>query len=533
MVIDHTGRCSRRLTAGAWQFPARISRTTCLVGLLGLCLGGASDSWGVDSPEDAPQWNAVRTVSAPEAVQAAAADDTDFFAISSTEIARYDRRTGLRTGVSRGAAQHLNSGVIWEGKLYCAHSNYPRTPELSELRVLDLKTLELTVHHDFGDFGGSLTWAVRHDGSWWCNFAHYGNRNAQTFLVRFDDAWKERGRWTYPASVIARLGTYSLSGGLWHNGELLVTGHDDPLVFRLKLPEQGTELIPLGLQHVPFTGQGIAIDPLTGGLVGIHRARQELVLARPAQPTQLRVLTYNIHHARGMDDRLDLDRLARVIRAAEPDIVALQEVDVQVPRSGSVDQPRELARRLACNSAFGVNLPLNGGSYGNALLSRFPITRHENQPLPNPQRGEPRGVLICDLAVPTAAAGKTQPVRVLVTHFDHRPDPGTRLASVNAIHELLGATPTAPTLLCGDLNDGFESEVLRTLQRDWTRAGTQERPTFPANAPRTQIDYVLYHPATGWKVNDVRVLDDGMTSDHRALLAVLELSPQVPARDTR
>jgi hypothetical protein len=144
-----------------------------------------------------------------------------------------------------------------------------------------MQSLELTDFHDFGDYGGSLTWVVRHDGSWWCNFARYGSSNAQTFLARFDDEWKEQARWTYPAVVIAELGNYSLSGGIWHEEELFVTGHDDPVLFRLRIPESGSVLELVGTVSVPFTGQGIAADPATGGLVGIDRPRKLVILSEP------------------------------------------------------------------------------------------------------------------------------------------------------------------------------------------------------------------------------------------------------------
>jgi hypothetical protein len=226
-----------------------------------------------------PAWTTIQTLPAAEAHQAAAADEQFLYAISSTQVAKYDRRSGERLAISRGDAQHLNSGFFRDNKLYCAHSNYPRLPERSEIKVLDTRTMELTTFRDFGNFGGSLTWAVYRDGHWWCNFARYGDDNAGTFLVKFTPAWQEAGRWMYPRDLIGQLGRYSLSGGVWQQDELLVTGHDDPVLFRLRLPEEGTTLQLLGTETVPFTGQGIAHDPVTGGLAGIHRRRRELIIA--------------------------------------------------------------------------------------------------------------------------------------------------------------------------------------------------------------------------------------------------------------
>jgi hypothetical protein len=232
---------------------------------------------------DEPQagWTQTAVLAAPEAVQAAAANERFVFAVANTQVAKYDRATGERLAVSSGEAKHLNSAFVWKGRLYCAHSNYPQTPQRSEIKALDVESLRLETFKDFGDFAGSLTWAVHHADHWWCNFAHYGADNGRTCLVKFDAQWREQARWTYPREVLGELGSYSLSGGVWRDGELLVTGHDDPVVFRLRLPESGSVLELLGKQKVPFTGQGIAHDPRTGGLVGINRAKREVVFASP------------------------------------------------------------------------------------------------------------------------------------------------------------------------------------------------------------------------------------------------------------
>lgn len=257
-------------------------RCRLLVALLWLVLAGLHPA----SAAGPAEWVEIGVLPAPEAIQAAAADGQHVYAISSTQVAKYDRDSGRRVAVSTGKARHLNSGFVWGDKLYCAHSNYPQTPEQSEIMVLDPTSMELTVYKDFGDFGGSLTWAVRHDDHWWCNFAHYGQANARTVLVKFDDAWQEQGRWTYPHEVIGKLGRYSLSGGLWRYGRLLVTGHDDPILFCLRVPESAGVLELVELQSAPFTGQGIAQDPASGGLVGIHRGKRQVVFAAPGGANQ-------------------------------------------------------------------------------------------------------------------------------------------------------------------------------------------------------------------------------------------------------
>jgi hypothetical protein len=242
----------------------------------------ASTAWlllstSVSSEE--PRWIATHSLPAAEAHQAAAADEHFFYAISSTQVAKYDRHSGERLALSTGEAKHLNSGFLLDGRLYCAHSNYPQKPEVSEIKVLDTQSMRLTTFKDFGNFGGSLTWAVKGGSHWWCNFARYGTDNAETFLVKFDEQWRELARFTYPPELIAKLGRYSLSGGVFLQDELLVTGHDDPLLFRLTIPAASNLLRFVGTEAIPFTGQGIAMDPATNGLVGIQRSKRTIIVA--------------------------------------------------------------------------------------------------------------------------------------------------------------------------------------------------------------------------------------------------------------
>lgn len=229
----------------------------------------------------ADDWVSVIEITAPEAIQAAASDGDFLYAVDSRRVAKYERSSGRRVAISTGDAKHLNSGFLHKGKLLCAHSNYPATPEQSEIKVLDTETMKLTTFHNFGNYGGSLVWVIRKGDHWWCNFAKYGDENGRTFLVRFNDGWDETGRWTYPDSVIRQLGKYSLSGGLWRGNELLTTGHDRKEIYRLTLPETGTVLKYLGRQKAPFTGQGIATDSPSGGLIGISRAERKLIIAAP------------------------------------------------------------------------------------------------------------------------------------------------------------------------------------------------------------------------------------------------------------
>lgn len=234
----------------------------------------------------------------------------------------------------------------------------------------------------------------------------------------------------------------------------------------------------------------------------------------------LRVLTYNIHHAEGVDGQLDLKRIADVIRQTEADVVSLQEVDRLVPRSGKVDQARKLGEILGMQVVFGRNIDLNGGQYGNAVLSKLPIIRHRNEPLPQLVAGEARGALVVELQWPAAA----EPLVLIATHFDHRPDPQERVASAQRINELVAGLK-GPVLLAGDLNATVEAEPLQILLKQWKNTATRPLPTIPVAEPSRQIDFVLTRDSEkrAWRVIDIQVLPERVASDHRALLAVLEL----------
>ena len=218
-------------------------------------------------------------IASPHATQAAAADEKFVYAVSGTAIAKIDRATGKELALSEGKASHLNSAVMIDGKVYAAHSNFPLKPEQGDIRVLDPETMKLGIYHRFEDPPGSLTWALWKGKERWCHFARYGKDNGKSLLLRFDESWRETGRWDYPAEQVKDWGSASLSGAIWQGDVLLATGHDHKRVYRLKLPEEGRTMRWIDTLEAPFPGQGIAADPKTGGLVGIDRKRKSVIFA--------------------------------------------------------------------------------------------------------------------------------------------------------------------------------------------------------------------------------------------------------------
>jgi len=243
-----------------------------------------------------------------------------------------------------------------------------------------------------------------------------------------------------------------------------------------------------------------------------------LVLAACAAPdTRLRVLCYNIRHGLGSDETLDLTRIARVIRAADADLVSLQEVDRGVRRSDGVDQPAELGRLTGMTALFEQNIPYQGGEYGNAVLTRLPVERSTNHALPQMRPGEQRG------ALEVVVRSRAGPVRFVATHFDYRPDDSERLASIRTL-ENIAADGDLPTIVAGDLNASHDSRVMQDLLIRWHSAlPPGDHPTYPAPEPQKQIDWVLMRPSHRWRVISAVVLDEPTASDHRPVLVVIEL----------
>jgi endonuclease/exonuclease/phosphatase family metal-dependent hydrolase len=245
-----------------------------------------------------------------------------------------------------------------------------------------------------------------------------------------------------------------------------------------------------------------------------------VVRAADPAPRRLRVLTYNIHHGEGTDRKLDLARIARVISDQKPDLVALQEVDKKTRRTGNVDQPAELARLTGLNAAFGRGIDFEGGEYGNAVLSRFPIDSTAVHALPVKEGEERR----CALVATVRPWGPGPQVAFVATHLNHR-DEAERVREVEEIHRVL-ADERRPTVLAGDLNARPATPPLQRFAGAWldaaAAANVESSFTFPSDKPVRRIDYVLLRPAGGWRVVETAVVNEPVASDHRPVLAVVE-----------
>ena len=240
-------------------------------------------------------------------------------------------------------------------------------------------------------------------------------------------------------------------------------------------------------------------------------------------PDSLRVLAYNVKHGRGNDGRVNLNRTAAVIRRLNPDVVALQEIDDRVDRSGNVNEPEALAQLTGLKyHAFGSFFDYQGGQYGMAVLSRYPLTNVQNLRLPGGT--EPRSSLIV-----TVDQGSRQ-FRLANVHF-YRTE-AERLAQAQTLLKEIDEDPTLPTIIAGDFNSTPDSPVLK-LFADWQiPAKGDDHFTFASDDPRTEIDFQMFRPATAFSLQAIDVIEEPVASDHRPLTMDLKWNTdrQEPSR---
>jgi len=246
----------------------------------------------------------------------------------------------------------------------------------------------------------------------------------------------------------------------------------------------------------------------------------ELASQMPVDSAKVvRILTYNILHGETLKGDFDLDRIAAVITQADPDLVALQEVDFRTKRARDMDLVSELGQRTGLVPLFGRAMPFDGGEYGEGILSRYSFIATRSHPLPAQEGKEPRAALEAQVVLP---GGDT--LSFIGTHLDHTRDETDRIMQASKLLALF-SDRDMPTILSGDLNARPESPTMSILLTEWTEADPAHEPTIPSIAPKHKIDYVLYRPFNRWKVIETRVICDTIASDHCAQLSVLELLP--------
>ena len=220
----------------------------------------------------------------------------------------------------------------------------------------------------------------------------------------------------------------------------------------------------------------------------------------------LRVMSYNVRNAKGLDGVTDFRRTAEVISRESPDVVAVQELDSVTKRSGGKDVLREIAKHTLMHSLYAPAIDYDGGKYGIGILSKEKPLGYRYLPLPG--REESRALLIVEFENYFYAC-----THLSLTEED-------RMLSLSVIRDA-AASANKPFFIAGDLNARPDSEFIRQLQRNFVLLTDRKQPTFPADKPNETIDYIaVYAPdTTAFTRISSQVCDEPVASDHRPILA--------------
>ncbi|NNF13425.1 MAG: hypothetical protein HKN72_09385 [Gemmatimonadetes bacterium] len=239
-----------------------------------------------------------------------------------------------------------------------------------------------------------------------------------------------------------------------------------------------------------------------------------------ADAVALRVVAYNIKHGRGMDDVVDLVRIADVLRSLNADVIALQEVDDRTDRTGGVDQVGVLGELLGYRGVHGPHRPYQGGHYGNAVLTRLPIGTTITHAIPSAS-GSALAVLEVEVVT------ERGPVSVVSVHLAGSPD--ERMAQADVITELF-AGRSKPVVLAGDFNGRPDDAVVEALRSRWMvleKSGA--RLTYPADEPDREIDFVMIQRDALLQPMRHVVAPEAVASDHRPLIADFRFGTSSPS----
>ena len=233
----------------------------------------------------------------------------------------------------------------------------------------------------------------------------------------------------------------------------------------------------------------------------------------------VKVLSFNILHGKTMKGDFNLDVIAKVIIDADPDFVALQEVDYKTNRAKKYDLVTELGWRAEMAPIYARAMYYDDGEYGEGVLSKHTFLQTRNVPLPYLQDDEPRAALEITTVLPSKDT-----ISFIGTHLDHLDLETNKIMQAKEINKVFSKNKY-PTILAGDLNAEPNSNTMNILESLWTASYNKNNPefTFSSEDPTQKIDYVLFYPKHRWKVLKREVICDTIASDHCAYMVTLLL----------
>lgn len=253
-------------------------------------------------------------------------------------------------------------------------------------------------------------------------------------------------------------------------------------------------------------------------------------LGHAHQRCRVRLMTYNIHHGRGTDERYDIERVASVIASQRPDVVALQEIERFRRRTYRDNQPEILADILGMDYTFARTVDHRRNDhhhyagYGNAILSRLPITAHEHFNISYPGPHEPRGCLHATVQV------EGQPLHVFCVHlglrYRERHFQVERLLSEDVVNN--SKFGKGPKVLLGDFNNWWPVKSAKLVAEHFHNAcmvtGHKRLRTFGHPFSVLCLDYI--YASRDLKVVSCEVVKNPLAlvaSDHRPLMCSVEM----------
>ncbi len=236
----------------------------------------------------------------------------------------------------------------------------------------------------------------------------------------------------------------------------------------------------------------------------------------------LRIMTYNVHHCNpptlAKDSVIDVEAVAKAIRLQNPDIVALQEIDVNTNRSRKIDEAKLLADKLAMHYFFAKAIDYDDGGYGVAILSKYPLSETTIHRLPTEAgtNGERRVFATARIKLPTG-----EYIHFGCTHLDVQKDPATRILQISEISRIAGEE-NGPFIIAGDFNATPGSSTINILDQYFTRTCQDCDPTIPSVNPIKTIDFIAFAPKSGFTIQSSHAVQEHYASDHLPVVAVFK-----------
>ena len=224
-----------------------------------------------------------------------------------------------------------------------------------------------------------------------------------------------------------------------------------------------------------------------------------------AKPLSLKIASYNVRNAKGMDNVVDFDRVANVIMEMDADAVAIQELDSATQRSNGWVVLDELAKRTNMFASFNASIEYSGGKYGNGMLTKEEPLRVSAIALPG--REEERSLLVVEMS----------DYVICCTHLSLNEE--DRQASIKLIEQHIKEYISKPVFLAGDFNALPNSNEIRELSDNWILLSDSTQAPSPSDGPTEVIDYIFMKSNDGLNqiVKDAQVVNEPMASDHRPL----------------